>query len=76
MVDTLAAKSRAPMGAGGRALVIMDAGIATEDNLAGIKSRGYDYLCVSRTRLTDYGLADDMRSVTVVDARKQPITLR
>ena len=76
MVDTLAAKSRAPRGADGRALVIIDAGIATEDNLMEIRSRGYDYLCVSRTRLTDYELADDMRSVTVMDARKQPITLR
>lgn len=76
MVDTLAAKSRAPKDGDSRALVILDAGIATEDNLTEIKRRGYDYLCVSRTRLTDYDLADDMRSVTVMDARKQPITLR
>lgn len=76
MVDTLSAKSRAPKDREGRALVVIDAGIATEENLKEIRGRGYDYLCVSRSRLTDYELSDDMRSVTVRDARKKPVTLR
>ncbi|MCE1169224.1 MAG: hypothetical protein LWX70_14125 [Sphingobacteriia bacterium] len=28
-----------------KALVVIDAGIATEENLAMIKAKGYDYLC-------------------------------
>jgi len=76
MVDTLASKSRAPRGRDSRALVVIDAGIATEDNLREIKARGYDYLCVSRTRLAEYRLSDGMRAVTVKDVRKRDITLR
>lgn len=34
--------------------IVIDAGIATEDNLKYITSKGLDYVCVSRTRLKDY----------------------
>jgi len=33
-------------------IVVMDAGISTEENLNKIKEQGYDYVCVSRTRPT------------------------
>lgn len=35
-------------------VVVMDAGIATEENLAMIRAKGYHYLCVSRAKLKDY----------------------
>ena len=35
-------------------VVVIDAGIATEENLEMIKGKGYHYLCVSRTKLKDY----------------------
>src|SRR5665213_2367382 len=35
-------------------VVVMDAGIATEENLEIIKAKGYHYLCVSRAKLKDY----------------------
>ena len=77
MIDTLSSKTRVPSGSGSqKTLVVIDAGIATEDNLEKIKSKGYNYLCVSRRRLTDYELADDMKTVTVLDSRKQTISLR
>lgn len=77
MIDTLSSKTRVPSGNGiQKTLVVIDAGIATEDNLEKIKSKGYNYLCVSRRRLTDYELADDMKTVTVLDSRKQTISLR
>lgn len=77
MIDTLSSKTRVPSGNGSqKTLVVIDAGIATEDNLEKIKSKGYNYLCVSRRRLTDYELADDMKTVTVLDSRKQAISLR
>lgn len=77
MIDTLSSKTRVPSGNGSqKTLVVIDAGIATEDNLEKIKSKGYNYLCVSRRRLTDYELADDMKTVTVLDSRKQTVSLR
>ena len=77
MIDTLSSKTRVPSVNGSqKTLVVIDAGIATEDNLEKIKSKGYNYLCVSRRRLTDYELADDMKTVTVLDSRKQTISLR
>ena len=76
-IDNLSPKTRVPKGSGdGKTLVVLDAGIATEENLEKIKSKGYNYLCVSRSRLTDYELADDMRTVTVQDSKKQSISLR
>ena len=36
------------------AVVVLDAGIATEDNLKLITEKGYKYLCVSRTWLKEY----------------------
>ena len=75
MIDTLAAKTRVPDRPDRKTLVVMDAGIATEDNLVRIRERGYNYLCVSRRRLTDYRLSDDMRSVTVLDSKEREIRL-
>ena len=75
MVDTISMKTRVPTDPRQRVLVCLDAGIATEDNLKKIKGKGYDYLCVSRTRLTDYELADDARTVKVLDSRKREISL-
>lgn len=74
MVDGL--MERSPVKDSDKTLVVIDAGIATEENLALLKGKGYNYLCVSRTRLKDYELSPDHRSVTVLDARKQAITLR
>lgn len=34
--------------------IVIDAGIADEQNLALIKSKGYHYVCVSRNRIKDY----------------------
>ena len=34
--------------------IVIDAGIADEDNLAELNEKGYKYVCVSRTRLADY----------------------
>ena len=73
MIDKLAVKTSL---ANEKTLVIIDAGISTEENLQRIKEKGYNYLCVSRTKLKDYTLSADHRIVTVRDARKQEITLR
>ena len=75
MVETLNSKTRVPNDPKEKVLVCLDAGIATEENLQKIKDKGYNYLCVSRRRLTDYELAPDAKTVTVLDCKNQPISL-
>ena len=45
--------------------VVIDAGIATEDNLALLRARKYKYVCVSRKRLKDYPAQDVDQRVTI-----------
>ena len=58
-----------------KALVVIDAGIATDDNLKMILDHGYDYLCVSRSNLKSYHIEAGSSSVLVTDNRKQKIEL-
>lgn len=44
-------------------IVVLDAGIATEDNLKMIRTKGYHYVCVSRSRLKDYQVVKDRLTV-------------
>ena len=75
MVVTLATRCRVPVSPEQRVLVCLDAGIATDDNLVKIREKGYDYLCVSRSRQKDYELEPDAENVKVLDSRRQPISL-
>jgi len=59
-----------------KALVVIDAGIATEENLMKIRKEGYDYLCVSRNKIKDYEIVADSPPVTVLDNRKRKIELQ
>jgi len=52
----------------------MDAGIATEENLEFLRGKGFDYICVSRSGLQDYSLAETGCKI-VFDNRKHPIEL-
>jgi transposase len=56
-------------------IVVIDAGIATEGNLSMLKSKGYDYMCVSRSSLKDYHADTKATPVQITDKRKQPIEL-
>jgi hypothetical protein len=57
--------------------VVIDAGIATEDNLAMLKEKGYDYLCVTRSKLKDYKAAEGSENtVELLDNRKNKIHLQ
>jgi transposase len=58
-----------------KAVVVMDAGIATKENLELLKSKGYDYVCVSRSNLTKYKVLN-VNPVIVKDNRGREITLR
>lgn len=56
-------------------IVVIDAGIATEDNLALLRDKGYDYMCVSRSSLKEYYADTSATVVQVTDKKKQPIEL-
>ncbi|MGC9152082.1 MAG: IS1634 family transposase [Microbacter sp.] len=58
-----------------KVLVVLDAGIATEENLKLIKGKGYDYLCVSRSKPDVKRVNEQGKSVTVTDCENHPITL-
>ena len=55
-------------------VVVMDAGIATEENLKYLRKNGFDYICVSRRNLQDYSLAETAIK-TIFDNRNHPIEL-
>ena len=55
-------------------VAVMDAGIATEENLTFLRDKEFDYICVSRSGLQDYTLAET-GCTTVFDNRKHPIEI-
>ncbi len=56
-------------------IVVIDAGIATEGNITMLKSKGYDYMCVSRASLKEYHADTDAVPVQIKDKKDQPIEL-
>jgi Transposase DDE domain len=54
-----------------RAIVVIDAGIASKENLDIIKAKGYDYVCVNRVQLKQY----DATATTVKISTKNEDTL-
>lgn len=72
MIDKLRVKTSS---SATKALIVIDAGIATEENLEMIVEKGYDYLCVSRSNLKNYKTEAGATTVTVTDNKKQKIEL-
>jgi hypothetical protein len=64
------------VGAGKNPLIVMDAGIATEENLKLLRSEkyNYDYVCVSRTKPKEYAKLTD-KATTITDNRGNKIEL-
>ena len=56
-------------------IVVMDAGISTEENLITIKDQGYDYVCVSRIRPTEFEEISD-QSTSLQDNRGNKIEVK
>jgi transposase len=56
--------------------VVIDAGIATEQNLNLIKSKGYKYVCVSRTTPKDYEVQRGRLNVLLTTKSKQEVLLK
>ena len=59
-----------------KAVVVLDAGIATEENLELITQKGYNYLCVSRTKLKNYSTVKDKLTVLLETKSKHLVRLK
>jgi len=57
-------------------IVVLDAGIATEDNLKLLKKNQFDYMCVSRSGMSKYSVDTNSNPVKISDKKEQPITLQ
>jgi transposase len=56
-------------------IVVIDAGIATDGNIAMLKNKGYDYMCVSRSSLKEFHADTTATPVEIIDKKKQ-VSLR
>lgn len=61
---------------GQRAIVVIDAGIASEANLELLEAKGYDYVCVSRQGLKDYQAVEGSNPTIVSTKSKQELNLQ
>ena len=59
-----------------KAVVVLDAGIATKENLELIQEKGFNYLCVSRTRLKNYTVVPNRLTVLMETKSKHEIRLK
>jgi transposase len=61
---------------GSKPMVVIDAGIASEENLELLRGKGYDYLCVSRSKVKDYkAVQEDGKPLIMKDKRDNPIEM-
>ena len=61
---------------GRKPMVVLDAGIADDKNLKMLKSKGYHYLCVTRSKLKDYqAVKEQGQPVIITDKRGSPVEL-
>ena len=56
-------------------IVVIDAGIATDENLKILKSKQYHYMCVTRSNIKEYHADTNSTPVEIKDQRNQPIEL-
>jgi hypothetical protein len=59
-----------------KAIVVIDAGIATEENLKLIQKKDYDYVCVSRSKIKDYNIKDGEILHQIKTQNKEEISLQ
>ncbi|MDY6994648.1 MAG: transposase, partial [Pseudomonadota bacterium] len=62
---------------GRKPVVVMDAGIISDENALMLKEKGYDYICVSRKRLKEYEQINPEKNNTKIhDKKGNPIELK
>ena len=68
--------SKRTSGSGRKPVVVLDAGISSEDNLQLLRTHQFDYLCVSRSGMRKYHMDPNMQPIIIKDNKDQPITLK
>ena len=71
MIDKLASHSAIK-----KAVVVLDAGIATQENLELIEQKGYQYVCVSRAKLKDYQALTHSMPVVIQTKAQHNVSLK
>lgn len=56
--------------------VVLDAGIATEDNLELLKGKKFNYMCVSRSGMKQYIVDSNSQPIKICDKKGQPLVLQ
>ena len=56
--------------------VVLDAGIATEDNLELLKGKEFNYMCVSRSGMKQYIVDTTSQPIKICDKKGQPLVLQ
>ena len=59
-----------------KATVVIDAGIATEENLTLLARKGYNYLCVARSKPKNYELVEGQNAETITTKGNCKLTLQ
>jgi hypothetical protein len=72
IIDALRAKTSND----NRATVVLDAGVATEENLQLLQNNCYDYVCVSRGKLKEYSIANSSPTQSVKSNTGETISLQ
>lgn len=57
-------------------VVVMDAGIATDDNILLLRKYNFDYMCVARSSLKKYSIDVNSNPILIKDKKEQPLTLQ
>ena len=68
--------SKRTSASGRKPVVVLDAGISSEENLQLLRDHQYDYLCVSRSGMRKYHVDPNTQPVIITDNKNRPITLQ
>jgi len=76
LVEIIQELSERTSATGRKPIVVMDAGIATDDNIKLLIRYQFDYICVSRSTLKKYSVEINSLPIQVFDNKKQPIAIQ
>ena len=76
LVAIIEALSARTSDTGRKPMVVMDAGIATDDNILLLRKYGFDYMCVTRSSMKKYTADTNSAPIVIKDKKGQPISLQ
>jgi len=68
--------SKSTSSSGRKPIVVLDAGISSEENLKLLRDQGFDYMCVARSGMNKYQIDTKTEPVTLTDKKNQPMSLQ